>query len=216
MSDIHSIENKLTDLIPSSVSQQGLDQLDATIDRLSQESVITGAADIESGQRNIRAEAQWRSLVQWRMAAVLAILVVSSLAMASLMGVIEVSFKATSADSIVKPKRPIEPVVSRPIILNPDSALSISDGEGTATLTYKEDKPWLRIESTEGNETYDGYINEGGGIAKVPAAWRNRINVDEQSIEISVHADAAEESAAGSQRVRIRYVPNFNRGHAGN
>jgi hypothetical protein len=31
-----------------------------------------------------------------------------------------------------------------------------------------------------------------------------------------VHADAAEESAAGSQRVRIRYVPNFNRGHAGN
>ena len=42
MSNIESIENKLSELIPSSVSQQGLDRIDETIERLAQESLASG------------------------------------------------------------------------------------------------------------------------------------------------------------------------------
>ena len=216
MSDIQSIENKLSELIPSSVSQQGLDQMDMVIERLSQEAVGTHTGDDVAGAQSASMEAQWRSLAQWRIAAVLAILVISSLSLATVTGVIEVSLKTASTESIDQSKPSLEPVVNRPVVLSADSSLSISDDQGTATLTYKEDKPWLRIESAEGNATYDGYIHNRESGVNVPAAWRNRINVDEQSVEISVSEQSIEKSTDGSKRVRIRYVPNFNRAHAGN
>lgn len=216
MSDIQSIENKLSELIPASVSQQGLDQIDKTLDRLSQETAYVGLGGVEPGANTAAIENQWRRLVQWRIAAVLAILVVSSLCLATVTGVLEVSLKTASSEVIEQSRPPAKPFVNRPVVLSADSSLSISDNEGTATLTYKEDKPWLCIESAEGNKTYDGFINEGEGIAKVPAAWRDRINLDEQAIEISMQEESLEKSAEGRKSLRIRYVPNFNRAHAVN
>ncbi|MGB2403145.1 MAG: hypothetical protein ACPIA7_07005 [Akkermansiaceae bacterium] len=216
MSDIQSIENKLSELIPSSVSQQGLDQMDMTLDRLSQETARPDLGGIESGADTAGIEIQWRRLVQWRIAAVLAILVVSSLFLATVMGVLEVSLKTASSEPIEQSGPPAKPIINRPVVLSADSSLSISDNEETATLTYKEDKPWLCIESAEGNKTYDGFINGAEGVAKMPAAWRDRINVDEQAIEISMHEESHEKSAEGRKRLRIRYVPNFNRAYAGN
>jgi hypothetical protein len=97
MSNIESIENKLSELIPSSVSQQGLDRIDETIERLAQESLASGdslgVTDVEGAAGpNLR----WYHSSQWRIAAVFAILAVCSFSLAMKVGLLEISLKSAS------------------------------------------------------------------------------------------------------------------------
>ena len=327
MSDIKSIENKLSELIPSSVSQQGLNRMDEAIDRLSQVGEVD-AMSADAAEPRLR----WYDMGSWRIAAVFALLVVSSVGLATKMGLLEISLKSTSAvpaeaTLIEQPEAPqimkavvsstkaaendfqqleglvmahefelaehgmvveklddafyaqlpeirpgsglllkaIEPagaadeagllpldiickvddqwvinaeqlraLLSMPhnegqvsvtyyregkreditIPVEPaatmslkakdiNSAASISDSGGKATLSYREGKPWLRVESAKGIETYNGYISEDEDLAKVDPVWRSRIHLLKQSIE---------KSSEIQQRHRTRYVPNSKSG----
>ena len=71
MSNIESIENKLSELIPSSVSQQGLDRIDETIERLAQESLASGdSLGVTQLEGAAGSNLRWFHSSQWRIAAV--------------------------------------------------------------------------------------------------------------------------------------------------
>ncbi len=334
MSDIQSIENKLSELIPSSVSQQGLDQMEITIDRLSQEAVANDFSDDVCDGRNDGASLSWYRLSQWRIAAVFAILAVSSVAIATKIGFLEVHLRPLSAvpAKVAPVKQPKAPQITKAVVSsikmgrdsleqNKDSkgankieltahgmvvekldeahyaelpelrrgsglllkeldqagaaesagmepldiiskiddqwvvngqqlntllsmphndgqvsvtyyrdgkkkdtvmfvesvianvygaydrdlSASIGDGKSTATLSFREGKPWLRVESAKGVETYNGYISKDEDIAKVPTVWRDSINILKDSIK---------KSSENRQRYRQRYIPKAKNGFA--
>ena len=121
MSDIQSIENKLSELIPSSVSQQGLNRMDETIDGLSQKAEADGyGRDVAASSVHVvESRQRWYDMASWRIAAVFAILVVSSVGLATKVGLLEISLKpdstlSASATPIEQPQSPqlIQAVVS--------------------------------------------------------------------------------------------------------
>ncbi len=333
MSDIQSIENKLSELIPSSVSQQGLNQMDVVIDRLSQEGGANDFDDACDGHA-VDSAVSWYHLSQWRIAAVLALMVVSSVSLATKIGLLEVSLRPLSAvpAKVAPVKQPKAPQITKAVVssikmgrdsleqskdskevneieltehgmvvekldeahyadlpevrqgsglllkeldqagaaeaagLEPldiiskvddqwvvngqqlntllsmphnkgqvsvtyyrdgkkkdavmfvesvtanvhraydrDLSASIGDGKSTATLSFREGKPWLRVESAKGVETYNGYISKDEDIAKVPTVWRD---------SISILKDSIKKSSENRQRYRQRYVPKAKNGFA--
>ncbi len=97
MSNIESIENKLSELIPSSVSQQGLDRIDETIERLAQESLASGdSLGVTQLKGAAGSNLRWYHSSQWRIAAVFVVLAVCSFSLAMKVGLLEVSLKSPS------------------------------------------------------------------------------------------------------------------------
>jgi hypothetical protein len=97
MSNIESIENKLSELIPSSVSQQGLDRIDETIERLAQESLASGdSLGVTQLEGAAGSNLRWYHSSQWRIAAVFVVLAVCSFSLAMKVGLLEVSLKSPS------------------------------------------------------------------------------------------------------------------------
>ncbi len=84
------------------------------------------------------------------------------------------------------PPLPTSPAFPVRVISYEDRSASISDKNGTATLTFREGKPWLHIESSQGEEIYNGHITESSDLARVPLAWRNRLPVLQRSLEESI------------------------------
>lgn len=84
------------------------------------------------------------------------------------------------------------------VISYEERSASISDKMGTATLTYREGKPWLHVESDKGVETFNNYVVEAAEIARVPAIWKSRLPVLVRSLE---------ESARLRKLPRVRHVP---------
>ncbi len=78
------------------------------------------------------------------------------------------------------------PTMPMRIISYEDRSASISDKTGIATLTYREGKPWLHVENSKGEETFNGYVSESSGVAMVPAIWRSRLPVLQRSLEESI------------------------------
>jgi len=72
------------------------------------------------------------------------------------------------------------------VISYEDRSASISDNNGSATLTFREGKPWLRIESNRGDEVYNGRVDESADLARIPSAWRSRLPILQRSLEESI------------------------------
>lgn len=72
------------------------------------------------------------------------------------------------------------------VISYEDRSASISDKHGTATLTYREGKPWLQVESDRGIETFNGPVSNTADVARVPIAWRGRLPILQRSLEESI------------------------------
>lgn len=90
------------------------------------------------------------------------------------------------------------PALPMRVISYEDRSASISDQSGTATLTYREGKLWLHIESKKGEETFNDFVIEATEIARVPSIWRNRLPVLQRSLEESVRL---------RRLPRVRHVP---------
>jgi hypothetical protein len=93
------------------------------------------------------------------------------------------------------------PAVPIRVISYENRSASISDKTGTATLTYREGKPWLHVESNQGVETFNSFVSEKSEIAHVPAIWRSRLPVLQRSLEESIRL---------RRLPRVRYVPRAN------
>lgn len=78
------------------------------------------------------------------------------------------------------------PALPMRVISYEDRSASISDNNGTATLTFREGKQWLHVESTQGVETYNGPVAGSDDIARVPLAWRGRLPILQRSLEESI------------------------------
>ena len=87
------------------------------------------------------------------------------------------------------------------VISYEDRSASISDKTGTATLTYREGKLWLHVESNQGVETFNSFVSEKSEIAHVPAIWRSRLPLLQQSLEESIRL---------RRLPRVRHVPRLN------
>ncbi len=72
------------------------------------------------------------------------------------------------------------------VISYEDRSASISDSNGMATLIFREGKPWLHVESSRGEETFNGPVSSASDIAGVPAVWRSRLPILQRSLEESV------------------------------
>ena len=96
---------------------------------------------------------------------------------------------------------PSPPTLPMRVISYEDRSASISDKTGTATLTYREGKPWLHVESNQGVETFNSFVSEKSEIAHVPAIWRSRLPVLQRSLEESIRL---------RRLPRVRYVPRAN------
>jgi hypothetical protein len=90
------------------------------------------------------------------------------------------------------------PLLPMRVISYEDRSASISDQSGTATLTYREGKLWLHVESAKGVETFNDFVSNDAEIARVPALWRNRLAVLQRSLEESVRL---------RRLPRVRHVP---------
>lgn len=87
---------------------------------------------------------------------------------------------------VMTPPMPGQPAMPMRVISYEDRSASISDKLGTATLTFREGKPWLHVENDKGEETFNGYVMEASELAMVPAAWRSRLPVLRRSLEESI------------------------------
>ncbi|MBT8038455.1 MAG: PDZ domain-containing protein [Verrucomicrobiae bacterium] len=92
------------------------------------------------------------------------------------------------------------------VISYEDRSASISDNTGTATLTFREGKPWLHVESPRGEETFNGYVAEASDLARVPVSWRGRLPILQRSLKESVHL---------RRLPRVRRVPTPKQRFAG-
>ena len=93
---------------------------------------------------------------------------------------------------------PLPPALPMRVISYEDRSASISDKTGTATLTYREGKPWLHVESDKGVETFNDFVSEHSEVALVPAIWRSRLPVLKRSLEESIRM---------RRLPRVRHVP---------
>lgn len=100
---------------------------------------------------------------------------------------------------------PSPPALPMRVISYEDRSASISDKTGTATLTYREGKPWLHVESNQGVETFNRFVSNKSEIALVPAIWRSRLPVLQRSLEESIRL---------RRLPRVRHVPRVStQGH---
>lgn len=81
---------------------------------------------------------------------------------------------------------PSYPSLPMRVISYEDRSASISDNTGTATLTFREGEPWLHVESSRGEETFNASVANASDIARVPVAWRSRLPILLLSLEESV------------------------------
>ncbi len=81
---------------------------------------------------------------------------------------------------------PSYPSLPMRVISYEDRSASISDNTGTATLTFREGKPWLHVESSRGEETFNDSVANASDVARVPVAWRSRLPILQRSLEESV------------------------------
>ncbi len=98
----------------------------------------------------------------------------------------------------LSPPLPKSPVFMRVISYENRSA-SISDAHGSATLTVRDGKPWLHVESPQGVETFNGPVAQDQDLARVPAIWRSRLPILQRSLQ---------ESARLRRLPRVRRVPS--------
>lgn len=161
MSNIESIENKLSELIPSSVSQQGLDRIDETIERLAQESLASGESlavtQIEGAAgTNLR----WYHSSQWRIAAVFVILAVCSFSLAMKVGLLEVSLKSTSVIPSKIPskleviKQPEDLKVVKAVVSSSNANEDVDEG-GLDSFIPEEHHLQLALDSLHSSEFMD-------------------------------------------------------------
>ncbi|BDS05678.1 hypothetical protein NT6N_07180 [Oceaniferula spumae] len=99
---------------------------------------------------------------------------------------------------VIAPPIPGLPAQPMRVISYEDRSASISDKTGTATLTYREGKLWLHVESDKGVETFNGTIENASELAHVPTVWRSRLPILRRSLE---------ESLSLRKLPRIRRVP---------
>lgn len=92
------------------------------------------------------------------------------------------------------------PVLPMRVISYEDRSASISDKTGTATLTYREGKLWLHVESEKGVEVFNNFVTEPSQIAAIPTVWRNRLPVLQRSLEESIRL---------RKLPRVRHVPRM-------
>ncbi|MCP5536653.1 MAG: PDZ domain-containing protein [Akkermansiaceae bacterium] len=78
------------------------------------------------------------------------------------------------------------PALPMRVISYEDRSASISDNNGTATLIFREGKPWLHVETSQGVETYNGPVGDAEAISRVPIAWRSRLPILQRSLEESI------------------------------
>lgn len=90
------------------------------------------------------------------------------------------------------------PTLPMRVISYEDRSASISDHTGTATLTYREGKLWLHVESSQGEETFNDFVSEPTQVAQVPVVWRSRLPVLQRSLEESIRM---------RRLPRVRHVP---------
>ena len=158
MSNIESIENKLSELIPSSVSQQGLDRIDETIERLAQESLASGdslgVTDVEGAAGpNLR----WYHSSQWRIAAVFAILAVCSFSLAMKVGLLEISLKSASVTPHNSPeiiKQPEDLQVVKAVVSSSNANEDVEEG-GLNSFIPEEHHLQLALDSLHSSEFMD-------------------------------------------------------------
>lgn len=106
------------------------------------------------------------------------------------------------AELVISPPVPGEAAMPMRVISYEERSASISDRLGTATLMLREGKPWLHVENSQGEETFNGYVVESSEIARVPAAWRARLPVLRRSLD---------ESSRLRKLPRVRRVPSPTR-----
>jgi len=90
------------------------------------------------------------------------------------------------------------PALPMRVISYEDRSASISDKTGIATLTYREGKFWLHIESDQGVETFNQFVTNTSEVSQVPVVWRNRLPILQRSLE---------ESTRLRRLPRVRHVP---------
>jgi hypothetical protein len=89
------------------------------------------------------------------------------------------------AELVISPPIPGMAAMPMRVISYEERSASISDRMGTATLMLREGKPWLHVENSQGEETFNGYVVESSEIAMVPAVWRARLPVLRRSLDES-------------------------------
>lgn len=114
----------------------------------------------------------------------------------------ELNLQPWTADSahpdVLAMATPLPPALPMRVISYEDRSASISDKTGTATLTYREGKPWLHVESSQGEETFNDFVAQPSEIALVPVIWRSRLAVLKRSLEESIRM---------RRLPRVRHVP---------
>ncbi len=105
---------------------------------------------------------------------------------------------ASPHPDVLAMRTPLPPALPMRVISYEDRSASISDKTGTATLTYREGKPWLHVESAQGVETFNDFVSDQSEVALVPALWRSRLAVLKRSLEESVRM---------RRLPRVRHVP---------
>lgn len=84
------------------------------------------------------------------------------------------------------PGFPGTPSLPMRVISYEDRSASISDSNGTATLTFREGKRWLHVEDSRGVEIFNGSVVDASDIARVPVVWRGRLPILQRSLEESI------------------------------
>ncbi len=229
MNPSNSIEKKLNELIPSSMSEHSLDKIDAIIDNLSHDG-FSSPDSSGHGNRQKEASVSWSDIRQWKIAAVFGILVVLTMALASKFNLVEFSSssdRATagygSATLDIEPLEPrmvsavVSPTPAQPGDQQPaaqsHAVVSASAHEGDFTRVSES----LTITDESGTATLE--YREGQPWLRVESVkgvqiYNNYINEEQLDLVPSIWRDrvvilekSLEESSKLRRSYRARYIP---------
>ena len=236
MNPSNSIENKLSELIPASLSEHSLEKIDAIIDDLSQDgfSCLGGP---HHDERQADTSVSWSDIRQWKVAAVFALLFSCSLVVASKFKLIEFSFSSDPATTRAG-SEPLDIQPSQPHIMNavvssttarPEENQQAGQSKPLESAAVQEQElarvsESLSISDESGTATLE--YREGQPWLRVESVkgvqiYNNYINEEQLDLVPSIWRDrvavlqqSLEESSKLRKSYRARYIPKSKHGFA--
>lgn len=234
MSQSKSIEEKLSELIPSAISECSLGKMDAIIDDLSSENMPEPVASVH-GDRQNESSVTWSDVRQWKVAAVFALLCICSMVVASQFNIIKVSFLPAVSASAGKSEpldiRPSQPRIIKAVVssatVQPENDQSISQRQSFESVAMQEQgfarvSECLSIRDESGTATLE--YREGQPWLRVESVkgvqiYNNYINEEQLDLvpsiwrdRVAVLQDSLEESSRLRKSYRARYIPKSKHG----
>lgn len=234
MSSSNSIEKKLSELIPSSMSERSLENLDAIIDDLSRENMLDLRVPVHC-KRQEGTSVTWSDIRQWKVAAVFAMLFVCSLALASKFNIIELTFSPEVSTSATRSEalgiRPSQPHIIKPVVssasVQPEDDQCTSQSQPIESNHMGEQgfarvSESLSISDESGTATLE--YREGQPWLRIECVkgvqkYNDYINEEQLDMVPSIWRDrvailqqSLEESSKLRKSYRARYIPKQKQG----